>query len=98
MEFLLKIHEPNNNCTVALCDKELLGKKFSEDDLTLDIDPDFFGGKPAAIKEIKDTIETAQSANIIGNEIISKLLQHRIIPSSGIKTIDKIKYAHIYRV
>ncbi|MEA3343814.1 MAG: DUF424 family protein [archaeon] len=98
MEFLLKIHEPGNNHVVALCDKELLGKKFSENDLTLDIDPDFFGGKPAAINEIKDAIQTAQSVNIAGNEIVSKLMQHKILSPSGVKIIDKIKYAHIYRV
>ena len=98
MEFLLKIHEPGNSHVVALCDKKLLGKKFSEDDLTLDIDPDFFGGKPAAINEIEDAIKTAQSVNIAGNEIVSKLMQNKIISPSGVKTIDEIKYAHIYRV
>lgn len=98
MEFLLKIHEPHNNYTVALCDKDLLGKKYSENGLTLDIDPDFFGGKPAPIKEIKDAIETAQSVNIVGSAIISKLIEHKIISPSGVKTIDETKYAHIYRL
>ncbi len=98
MEFLLKIHDPDNNCTVALCDKDLLGRKFSENGLTLDIDSDFFSGKPAPIKEIKDAIKTAQSANIVGSAIISKLIEHKTISPSGVKTIDKTKYAHIYRL
>ncbi|MFH1126590.1 MAG: DUF424 family protein [archaeon] len=98
MAFFLKVHESDDDCVVAICDEDILGKVFSCGDFVLDVDSDFFGGKLVDIDEIVDALEGASSVNVVGSRIIDELLLRGIVSDSSVKIVDGVKFAHIYRV
>lgn len=98
MEYLLKFHESSSGRIVALSDADVLGKKFFENDLVLDVDADFFGGEKVRADEILAAVKGASNANIIGNDVVSLLVENGVIAPTGVKTVGGVMYAHIYRL
>ena len=95
MGCLLRVHEDS---VVAVCDADILGKKFFENDLVVDVDSDFFGGKPASSDEVVDAVQGATSVNAVGNEVVGLLVERGVVSSIGVRVVDGVKVAHVYRV
>ncbi|MEM4259318.1 MAG: DUF424 family protein [Candidatus Pacearchaeota archaeon] len=94
----VKIHKSSNVRTViAICDSDILGKKFEEGKRQLDIRESFYKGtdmnKPDVLKLMKrQTIEDA-SFNIVGKESIETALEAGIITKKGVFRISGIPFA-----
>lgn len=58
---------------LALCDKGLLGKKFSSKDALLDLASDFYKGEETSIVECRRLAKAAYIINAAGNESIKLL-------------------------
>lgn len=98
MEYFLKVHESSSGRVVAVSDKGVLGKNFFENDLVLDVDADFFGGNKVRADDILSAVRDASNANIVGNDVVSLLVEKGVIAPTGVKTVGGVKFAHIYRL
>jgi len=83
---------------VAVCDKELLGKKFSEGEIVLDVNRDFFGGFLADIDEALHYLENAFTAMLVGDNIIKEAIKAGLIHPDAVLRVSGIPYAHIVRL
>ena len=92
----VKIHKSRRNI-VAICDSDLLGKKFEEGIAQLDIRENFFKEKlvtpQEALQIMKREAREDSSFNIIGKESIKLAKQAKIINEQGIAYIQNIPYA-----
>ena len=95
---LIKIHRSYRD-VVAICDKELLGKKFEEDKFQLDVKENFFDGKEVSEKEaieiMKDLSREDATFNIVGEKSTIAALKAGIITKKGIRKIQKVPFALI---
>lgn len=99
--FFLKIHESEGKTICAICDSDLLGKIFEENERVLDVDENFFGGKRVSLTEIKEIakqIRNANSSDIIGNRIITELIKNGSLKASAVKEISRIKHAMVFKI
>ena len=82
---------------VAICDKELIGKKFEQDNLQLDIKESFYKGeektKQETISFMQNMSKEDSTFNIIGEKSVNCALQAEIISKNGIKKIKNIPFA-----
>lgn len=92
----IKIHKSYRD-VVAICDKDLLGKRFEQGNLQLDVKESFFNGKDVSEKEAMDIIidmaKEDATFNIIGTKSIKTALKAGLIQNEGIKTIQEIPFA-----
>ena len=92
----IKIHSYRRR-VVAVCDSNLLGKKFEEGVAQLDVRENFFNGKlvtsEEALKTMKLESRDDSCFNIIGKESIKLAKKANIINDQGIAYIDNIPYA-----
>ncbi len=97
-EMRIKIHKAYRD-VVAICDSELIGKKFEQGKFQLDIKENFFNGqefnKEEALKLMKDLSKEDVTFNIIGKESTETALKAEIIKKQGIKEIQGIPFALI---
>ncbi len=93
---LVKIHEAYRKI-IAICDSELLGKKFEQDNLQIDIKDGFYKGKELKEEQVLEIIEESKKEdacfNIVGRESISVALKAEIINEKNIITIQNIPHA-----
>ena len=90
---LVKIHKTQFRDVVAVCDSDLIGKKFEQDDLQLNITERFYKGKPVDEDELVRILRDAEILNIVGKESISIALKAGVISKQNIITIAGIPHA-----
>ncbi len=85
---------------VAICDAELLGKKFEQDKFQLDVKENFYNfkeGQQVDENKVREIIQkmSAEDAtfNIVGEKAISLALQEGIIAEDSVKKIDGVPYS-----
>ncbi|MCD6575620.1 MAG: DUF424 family protein [Nanoarchaeota archaeon] len=86
------MQEDREEIVVAVCDKNLLGKEFD----FFKISEHFFKGELMEIEDAIKELEKATIANIVGGEIISKLIEKGIIEKENVKETNGIPHAQIY--
>lgn len=93
---LIKIHKSYRSI-IAICDKELLGRKLEQKNTQLDLSGEFFNGEKKTESEILNIIEDAAKEdacfNIVGKKAINCALKAGIIDKKGIKKIQGVPVA-----
>ena len=84
---------------VAICDSNLIGKRFEEEEKQLNIKESFYKGeektKEEVLKIIKEMNLENATFNIVGEESINTALESGIINKETIKKIDEIPFAMV---
>jgi len=82
---------------VAVCDAELLGKKFTEGKMQLDLNPEFYGGKKMSeaelIKTLQELNEEDSVFNIAGKKSVNAAIKAGIISKEGVIKVKNIPLA-----
>lgn len=82
---------------VAICDSDLIGKRFEEGDFQIDVKESFFKGEDLEEKEVAEIIKNMKledaTFNIVGEDSTKLALQLGLISEEGIKKIQDIPFA-----
>lgn len=93
---LVKIHESYRKI-IAVCDTELLGKKFEEGNMQLEVREDFYNGEERTEAEVIEIlkIEEAEDAtfNLVGEQSVNAGIKSGIIDESGVIKIQGVPHA-----
>ena len=94
----VKIHKTYRD-VIAICDSDLLGKKFEQGNLQLDVKESFYKGeektKQEVIQIMQDLSREDSTFNIVGEESVNCALETGIISKDGIKKIQEVPFALI---
>lgn len=96
--FWAKVFRTDTEIVVAVCDEDLLGREIRDPELgiTIRIDPDFYGGELLEFDEVLELLREATVANIIGNNIVEKLVEAGYIDSSSqVSVIGGVKHVQV---
>lgn len=92
----VKIHK-SYRTVVAICDSEILGKKFEEGKRQLDCRENFYKEKEVDEKELSKIIQLQlqedATFNIVGEKSISICLKEGVILEEGIGKVQGIPFA-----
>lgn len=92
----IKIHKSIRS-VVAICDSDLLGKKFEEGKKQLEVRENFYKGtevdKKELIKIIKRQLIEDATFNIVGKESIQTAIETNIITKEAVAKIKNIPFA-----
>ncbi len=96
----LKIHEQQGKKIIAVCDKELIGKILTDGNAYLDLDKyrGFYVGKLSSENEVKKSLKSFSSANIVGKNAVNMVLNVGLADKKDVMYINKIPYIQIYSV
>ncbi len=81
---------------VIVCDPELLGKKFKQRELRLDVKESFYRGTEASVKECIAALREATIANLVGS-IVGHAIQAGIIERANVIRIQNVLHAQLVR-
>ena len=92
----IKIHK-SYRVVVAICDSELIGKRFEEDKFQLDVKENFYKGEKLSEKEIisemKRMAREDATFNIVGEKSVNAAIKAEIISPDSIGEIAGIPFA-----
>jgi hypothetical protein len=93
----VKVYSKGGNVLVAACDSELLGKKFSDGELCLEVSS-FYDGEKMGDKIFLKHMANAASANLVGENTIKTAVKAGFISKESVIKIQGIPYAIMVRV
>ena len=84
---------------VTICDSELLGKYFEEENFQLHVKESFYKGEKKSEKEIIEDIQNMvkedSTFNIVGEKSINAAIKAKLISKDNIKKIQNIPFSLI---
>ena len=93
--FYLKVHDVPGEVLVAVCDKATLGKTFSSGKLQMQVNERFYKGALASEDEALEALERATIANLVGNLIVEKAVEHSLVSAESVIEIGGVKHAQM---
>ena len=91
---ILKQHKNQEGQVVlAICDEDIIGKKYEEGKLQLDLTSNFYKGESRTEEDILKLIPAAHILNLVGQKSVDFALKHKLIEKEHIITIADIPHA-----
>jgi uncharacterized protein len=87
---IVKVHNTGRGKVITIVDRDIIGKKFEEGKLQLDLTADFYQGEDMSKSEILDIVQSAYILHIIGRESVKWgeengwISKHRIVRIQGV--------------
>lgn len=103
-EIIAKVHLRNvsgfRTSIVALCDKDLLGKVFTEGEKTLDLKAyrSFYEGNAVSEIEVLELLKNAENVNIVGEKSIGVIQKALGAKKASVKKIGGVPHLQFYRI
>lgn len=95
MSFFLNEFKKSGETLVAVCDKDLLGKKFREGKKRLRVKKNFYKGRKAEEEEVKSAMKRASILNLVGEKSVFIGVELNLIKKPNIMEIEGIKHAQM---
>ena len=94
----VKVFRHREGVVLAICDPELIGRRFREGKRRLEVNAKFYKGKLVTVDEAIDMIGEADIVNIVGNRVIGELLRRKIIPREAVISIGGVPHIQLIKV
>ena len=93
---LVKIHKSHEGRIIlAICDSELIRKKFVEGDLQIDLTGEFYQGEEKSEDEIKIIIKDVNCINAVGEKSIEFLKNLKLVDEDKIMMVAGVPHAEV---
>ncbi len=91
---IVKVHKTQDGRKiVAICDDELIGKKFEEGKLQLDLNSSFYKGEEMGEEKVVELVKGSCIVNIVGKKSMDFALKLGIVDTKNIIKIENIPHA-----
>ena len=91
---LVKKHKTRDGRLIlAVCDSNLIGKKFTQGKLQIDLTTDFYKGEEKTTSEILLMFQEAYILNLVGEDSVKLALKQGLIDETHILKIEGISHA-----
>lgn len=84
---------PDKRLILAVCDKDILGKKFEDSKRVLDLSSSFFKGEEKPKAEVIMLMKKAYTLNIVGEESVELAIECGIIDKTQIIHVKNVPHA-----
>jgi len=93
---ITKIHKTfDGRGVLAVCDSDLLGKKFEEKDLQIDLTSNFYKGEEKKEEEILELFKIASIINLVGKKSVELGIKAGIIDKEKVIKIKGVPHAQV---
>ncbi len=93
---IAKMHIVNEKKLVAVCDDELLGKKFEENELQIDLTGNFYTGEKIEEDKLEEMLKNAYVADFVGEKSVKFGIKKKLISEGSIVKIKGIPHAQVF--
>ena len=94
----IKAIKVGDDIIIAACDREVLGKKFSDGRFHLHVKEDFYKGDLKPLEELDRLIRNATIVNLSGNRAVDRAIKMGFVDEDCTLEISGIKHAQIISI
>jgi hypothetical protein len=98
MQFAVRVSNYQKKVMLNICDAELLGKKITQDDLTMHISESYYGERFVDEEEAESLLKTSSIINMAGAETVSLSIKLGVGSENGIKKVSGVPFLIIFNM
>ncbi len=91
----MRIYKVRGEVMLAACDRELLGKKFEEGELVIEVKKNFYYEAFVSEQTFINSMKIATIANLVGDKVISLAIREGYINEENVMRINGIPHAQM---
>ncbi len=91
-------HTTGGELLVAACDSELVGKRFEEGELCLELRPGFYDGERVDKRLLLEVLALATIANLAGEETVGAAVGAGLVDPECVIRIQGVPHAQLVRM
>jgi hypothetical protein len=91
----VKIYKQGDDLVIGACDEHLLGKKFRDGKLQIDVARHFYDGERVDVKTLKKFLLDATIANLVGKQTVKCALDLGLVDPAYVLKIKGVPHAQI---
>ncbi|MDP3697974.1 MAG: DUF424 family protein [Nanoarchaeota archaeon] len=95
MDYIVAKKQSQFGMLVVVTDADIVGKKFEEDRLQLDLTKKFYQGEPKTKEEVKQIMMTARHLHLTGKGAVAIGVEMELVDPKKIIFIDNVPHAEI---
>ncbi len=97
-KYSVRVVHAGNDLIVNICDEELLGMVFKEDNKVLDVSKDFYGGELFDENGVVTLIREASILTLVGERAVSIAIREGLIHPESVLRIRGVPYAMFFKM
>ncbi len=94
----LRVYSRSGETLLAACDKDILGKTFKGNGLTITVSKSFYSGEDADEDILVNRLQLATVANLVGKETIEIATRHGFVDPDCVMDIGGVPHAQMARM
>ena len=98
MQFAVRVSNYQKKIMLNICDADLLGKKITQDDLTMHISESYYGERFVDEEEAESLLKTSSIINMAGAETVSLSIKLGVGSENGIKKVSGVPFLIIFNM
>lgn len=83
---------------VAVCDDNLLGKKFEQGDFQIDLTSNFYKGEKASEERLREMLKGAYLADFVGQESVSFAVKEKLVAEGNEIKVKGVPHAQVFAI
>lgn len=95
MMFRMKVYDMGNEVLVAVCDSDIVGQKFKEEDLQIEVKENFYGEQEVEEEEVRKALKRATIANLSGKKAVELAIDNGMVDESNVLDIGGCWHAQM---
>ena len=92
---IVAVHHANEKKILVITDKEIVGKKFVEGRLQLDLTSDFYKGEQVAEDKIKQMMRGVYIVHMVGERSVQLGIDEGFVDEHTVKKVKGIPHAEV---
>jgi len=93
--FRMRIHRQGKEVLVAVSDAELVGRRFQEGIMQLDVSEAFYGNEGADAPEVLRQLAVCTIANLVGVETVTLAIRAGFVHPDNVLDIEGVPHAQL---
>jgi hypothetical protein len=92
---ILNERDTDEGLLVSVCDRDVLGETFKNEQVSLTVDPEFYDGELADEEAVIDSLARCSVANLVGSETVELAVENGFIDEENVLDIDGTRHAQL---
>lgn len=95
MDVYVRTIKTETEVLVAACDFDVVGKVFEENDLSLEVKPDFYCGDVVPLDACGPILTEATILNLVGENVVAKAIELGLVHPGNVLKIGETVHAQM---
>lgn len=93
-----KTYRQQGDILLAVCDEEVLSKRFQNGEVNFYVDPSFYHGEKVSEETLLDLFKEANIINLAGQRCIDLAIREGFVDPENILDLGKCRHAQVLRL